>query len=67
MIHSMNVLFRKNGCKMKPLQIITTRKRLALTQKQAADIVQVSPITWQQWELGSRKMHAAFWDLFYGR
>lgn len=49
---------------MKPLQIITTRKRLALTQKQAADIVQVSPITWQQWELGSRKMHAAFWDLF---
>lgn len=49
---------------MEPLLISAARKRLALTQKQAADIIQVSSVTWQQWELGSRKMHAAFWDLF---
>lgn len=65
----MNVLSRKNkeaigNLDMEPILISTARKKLALTQKQAADIVQVSTITWQQWELGSRKMHAAFWDLF---
>jgi len=47
-----------------PVEIITARKQLSLTQKNAADLIQVSHRTWQQWELGQRGMHPAFWELF---
>lgn len=44
--------------------IIKVRKSLSLTQKQAAQIIHASQGSWQQWELGQRKMHPAFWELF---
>ncbi len=49
---------------MTPLQIKAARKKLGLTQKQAAELIGVSSKTWQQWELGQRLMHEAFWVLF---
>ena len=49
---------------MEPLLINATRKQLGLTQKQAAALINVSTITWQQWERGARKMQSAFWELF---
>ncbi len=44
--------------------ILSARKALNLTQHQAANVVHVSQRTWQQWELGKRRMHSAFWELF---
>lgn len=49
---------------MDALTISSARKALSITQKEAANIVHVSQRTWQQWELGERKMHPAFWELF---
>lgn len=48
-----------------PIKII--RKKLSLTQKQAAELVGVSKSTWQQWELGYRSMHTAFWEMFLSK
>lgn len=44
--------------------IVKLRKSLNFTQAEAGDVVHVSQRTWQQWELGQRKMHPAFWELF---
>lgn len=44
--------------------ILSARKALNMTQHQAASVVHVSQRTWQQWELGKRRMHSAFWELF---
>lgn len=52
---------------MKPKIIRDTRKKYGLTQKQAADLIDVSSSTWQQWELGTRSMHVAFWDYFLSK
>jgi DNA (cytosine-5)-methyltransferase 1 len=49
---------------MKASDILQARKSLNLTQNQAAELLQVSQRTWQQWELNKRKMHPAFWELF---
>jgi len=49
---------------MSPEKLIIARQSLSLTQKKAADLIQVSQRTWQQWELGQRHMHPAFWELF---
>lgn len=49
---------------MTPQELILARKTLSLTQKKAADLIQVSRRTWQQWELGQRTMRPAFWELF---
>lgn len=35
-----------------------------LTQAQAAKLIHVSTVTWQQWEQGKRSMHPAFAELF---
>ncbi|MCL1084331.1 DNA (cytosine-5-)-methyltransferase [Shewanella psychromarinicola] len=52
---------------MEHFPIKATRKKLSLTQKQAANLVGVSKSTWQQWELGSRSMHTAFWEMFISK
>ena len=58
----------RNVVKVMELSIIsTTRKKFSLTQKQAAEIVGVSKSTWQQWELGTRTMHVAFWEMFLSK
>lgn len=44
-----------------------TRKKYGLTQKQAADLVNVSHSTWRQWELGTRSMHEAFLGFFLSK
>ena len=49
---------------MTPETLVIARKQLSLTQKKAADLIQVSQRTWQQWELGQRTMRPAFWELF---
>ena len=47
-----------------PLEIKQTRRSLGLTQAQAASIISVALITWQNYEQGNRKIHPAFWELF---
>lgn len=49
---------------MSPEELVIARKHLSLTQKKAAELIQVSQRTWQQWELGQRNMRPAFWELF---
>jgi len=49
---------------MDPISITLARKSLNLTQEQAANVIYASTRAWQQWELGKRKMHPAFWELF---
>lgn len=44
--------------------IQAARTASGLTQTQAAALVHAKLRTWQQWEAGDRKMHAAFWELF---
>lgn len=48
-----------------PMQIRLSRKKLHLTQKQAAEIVFAGSYrTWQEWEAGRRKMPAGIWRLW---
>lgn len=49
---------------MTPKELVIARKSLSLTQQKAANLIQVSQRTWQQWEVGQRTMHPAFWELF---
>jgi DNA (cytosine-5)-methyltransferase 1 len=49
---------------MNSFDIARARKSLSLTQKQSADIVQVTEKTWQQWESDKRTMRSAYWELF---
>ena len=59
-----------NGTKMPrsgnplPNEILDARRRLGLTQTQAAAMLHTTCRVWQQWESGKRKMHPAFWELF---
>lgn len=52
---------------MTPEHLKLIRKKLNLTQKQIAEIVEVSPKTWQQWEIGKASMHIAFSNLLKDR
>jgi len=47
-----------------PPDILDARKRLGLTQTEAAAMLHTTCRVWQQWETGKRKMHPAFWELF---
>ncbi|HWO99188.1 MAG TPA: hypothetical protein VNL74_00970 [Methylococcus sp.] len=47
-----------------PEQIYTARILARMTQAEAAACVHASARTWEQWEAGERRMHAAFWELF---
>lgn len=40
------------------------RSFFGLTQAEAAALIHVSTVTWQQWEQGKRVMHPAFNELF---
>ncbi len=47
-----------------PEEIRCAREAAKLSQTAAAALVHTTCRTWQQWEAGDRKMHAAFWELF---
>lgn len=49
---------------MTPQEIKAARLAAGLTQAQAAALIHCGMTTWQGWELGTRKMHPAFWELF---
>lgn len=49
---------------MTPTEIKAARCCAGLTQQQAAALIHCGASTWQSWELGTRKMHPAFWELF---
>ena len=46
-----------------PADVKAVREALGLTQTEAGEILHASWRTWQDWEAGKRKMHAAFWEL----
>lgn len=50
---------------MTPKEIKAARTSAGLTQLQAAALIHCGETTWQGWELGTRKMHPAFWELFH--
>lgn len=52
---------------MTPENLKLIRKKLKLTQKQIAEIIEVSDKTWQQWETGKGSMHVAFFNLLKER
>ena len=52
---------------MNPESLKIIRKKLILTQKQIAEIIEVSDKTWQQWESGKSPMHIAFFNLLKER
>ncbi len=47
-----------------PLIIERMRKKLWITQIEAAKLVRVSVFTWRSWELGNRNMPESTWELF---
>jgi DNA (cytosine-5)-methyltransferase 1 len=47
-----------------PDEIRQAREAAGLSQKDAAWLVHSSPRSWEKWEQGERRMHAAFWELF---
>jgi DNA-binding transcriptional regulator YiaG len=47
-----------------PEEIRSARESAGLTQAQAGKLVFSPYRTWQQWEAGERRMHAATWQLF---
>lgn len=47
-----------------PADIREAREAAGLTQTDAAALLHTTCRTWQQWEAGDRRMHAAFWELF---
>lgn len=47
-----------------PQQILEARKAAKLTQTAAAALIYTALGSWQKWELGTRKMHPAMWELF---
>jgi DNA (cytosine-5)-methyltransferase 1 len=47
-----------------PADIRLARMSAGITQAGAGLRVHVGLRTWQKWELGERKMHPAFWELF---
>jgi len=47
-----------------PQQIKQTRLDSGLTRKESAALIHSKYRTWQDWELGTAKMHPAFYELF---
>lgn len=47
-----------------PDEIRAARERAGLTQTEAARLIHCGLRSWQQWELGERRMHPAMWELF---
>lgn len=47
-----------------PEQIVQARLAAGLTQKEAGAIIYSTRRTWQDWELGARRMHPALFELF---
>ena len=47
-----------------PQKIRDAREEAGISQSKAGRLVCVGVRTWQKWELGERKMHPAFWELF---
>lgn len=58
-----------NPLRIKPTpdDIKAARRRVGITQTEAANLLHTTCRVWQQWEAGDRKMHAAFYDLFLRR
>lgn len=52
------------GRNPRPEEIRASREAAGLTQTEAANLIYCALTTWQQWEMGSRRMHAAFWELW---
>lgn len=48
----------------RPEEIRAAREAAGLTQQQAGEVVHSGWRSWQDWERGERRMHAAFWELF---
>ncbi|AXM15598.1 XRE family transcriptional regulator [Xanthomonas oryzae pv. oryzae] len=46
------------------VEISRARGAAGLTQTEAAALVHSNIRSWQKWELGERRMHPAFWELF---
>lgn len=55
---------RSVGANPSPAEILAARTAAGLTQKEAAALIFCSWRTWQDWELGARRMHPAFWLLW---
>lgn len=47
-----------------PAQVLAARKAAVLTQEQAGALVYHSRRAWQNWELGTRDMDPAVFELF---
>ena len=45
-------------------QIKAVRQNAKLSRKEAAAMLHASVRTWEKWEVGERRMHPAFWELF---
>lgn len=45
-------------------EIKRSRAAIGYTQEQAAAVIHCHAYTWQKYELGSREMHPAFWELW---
>jgi DNA-binding transcriptional regulator YiaG len=48
-----------------PQKVKDARKEAGLTQTAAASLIFCNLGTWAKWESGKRKMHPAFWELFF--
>lgn len=46
-----------------PAEIRALRESAGLSRKEFAALLHVSRRTVEKWELGTREMHAAFWEL----
>jgi DNA-binding transcriptional regulator YiaG len=55
---------KKPSATPSPEEVRAARELAQLTQKEAADLIHCTESGWQKWELGERRMHPAFWDLF---
>lgn len=47
-----------------PEEVRAAREAAGLTQTAAAGLLHTTCRVWQQWEIGDRRMHPAFWELF---
>lgn len=64
----MTAVRRKYPPSPTPAQIRQLRDSVkGLTQVDAAALVYTTERTWQCWELGTRQMHPALWELFTGK
>jgi DNA-binding transcriptional regulator YiaG len=48
----------------KPDALKKAREETGLSQREAAELIYSTERTWQDWELGQRRMHPALWELW---